>query len=139
MSYNCPSAKLGNGRHAFVGEAFEDGGADGLALLVVQHGDGADQVGPFGAARLFAVTEGAIGSVQLLSARGRGRIGRRTESQELPRVASAAASAAAPAGRDVFLRAQNRRRKKEGEYVGRSGTMHYPSTGLAAASGPILS
>src|ERR1035437_435444 len=105
----------------------------GSALLVVQHHHGADQIGPFGAARLFPVTEGAIGSVQPLAARGRGRIGRRPKSQELPRVA-AAASVTAPGGRDVFLRAQNRRHKKEDEEAGHSETMHDLSAGLAGGT-----
>ena len=78
----------------------------------MQHHVGADQVGAFAAAGLFAVTEGAIGRVQLLAARGRGGIGSRTESEELARVAASPASAAAPRGWDLFLRAENGNGKK---------------------------
>ena len=139
MSYNWPSREVGKRRHAFIGGTFDDRGTDQLAFFVVQDDDGADQVRAFGAARFFAVTEAAIGSEQLLSAGGSSGIGGRTESEEFACITTAAAApATASGGRDVLLRAENGRRKKEGEYVGRSETMHDPSTRLAARVGSYI-
>src|ERR1035437_4906173 len=126
--------EVGKRWHALFRETLQDRRANPLALLVMQHHDGADQVGPFRATRLFAMTERAVGSVQLLAARGRGRIGRRTESQELPSVA--AASAAAPGGRDVLLREQNRRCEQAGKNVGFPGTVHYSLQWPSGTPGP---
>ena len=77
------SERFGNAGMPACGRPFLDDGTDFLALLIVQHRDGSQQVRSLRAASGWPVAGAAILLVEGLALLGRGRIGGGSQAQKL--------------------------------------------------------